>query len=125
LLAIVTSIATLAVAADVMRRRRAVREPAGLEAAVLLAMMPLLSPQGWDYVLLLATPAIAFLVNYGDRLPRGLQRVTAFAVVIAAFSVFDVMGRRAYATFMAWSIITVCFVVVIGALYSLRATRVT
>jgi hypothetical protein len=125
LLAIVTSIATLVVAADVMRRRRAVREPAGLEAAVLLAMMPLLSPQGWDYVLLLATPAIAFLVNYGDRLPRGLPRVTAFAVVIAAFSVFDVMGRRAYATFMAWSIITVCFVVVIGALYSLRATRVT
>jgi hypothetical protein len=123
-LAIGTSLAALVVATDVLRRRGSVQAPSGLEAAVLLTLMPLLSPQGWDYVLLLGTPAIAFLVNYGDRLPAGLRLVTALAVVVAAFSVFDVIGRRAYATFMAWSIVTVCFVVVIGALYSLRAGRV-
>ena len=123
-LAIGTSIALIGVATDAVRRRDHVRLPTGLETAMLLTMMPLLSPQGWDYVLLLATPAIAFLVNYGDRLPASLKVLTAIAVATAAFSLFDVMGRRAYSTFMSWSIVTVCFVVVIGALYALRAKEV-
>lgn len=119
-----TSIVILAVGADTVRRRRVVGDPDGLEAALLLTMMPLLSPQGWDYVLLLATPAIAFLVNYADRLPRWLGVAAGIAVAIAAFSLFDIMGRRAYAAFMSWSLITLCFVVVIGALYALRVRRV-
>jgi hypothetical protein len=43
-----TSIVILAVGADTVRRRRVVGDPDGLEAALLLTMMPLLSPQGWD-----------------------------------------------------------------------------
>jgi hypothetical protein len=121
--AIATGVTVLALVADVVRRRRRVVEPSGLEAALLLTSMPLLSPQGWDYVLLLSTPAIAFLVNYGDRLPVAVQVVTATAVAIGAFSVFDLMGRDAYATFMSWSIITLCFLVVIGGMYGLRAKR--
>jgi hypothetical protein len=109
--------------ADVIRRRRTVREPLALEAAVLLTLMPLLSPQGWDYVFLLATPAIALLVNYEDRLPAGWRIGAGIAVAIAAFSLFDIMGRRAYAAFMAASILTVCFVVIVGALRALRAER--
>jgi glycosyl transferase family 87 len=123
-LATLTSIGVLALAVDTVRRRRTVPAPIGLEAALLLTMMPLLSPQGWDYVLLLATPAIAFLVNYGDRLPQVFRFAAASAVGIAAFSLFDVIGRRAYATFMSWSIITICFLVVIGAVYALRVRRV-
>lgn len=122
--AMLTSIVILGVAADAVRRRGALAEPMGLEAALLLTMMPLLSPQGWDYVLLLATPATAFLVNYGDRLPNVLKLPTIAAVAIAAFSVFDLMGRRAYATFMSWSAITICFLVVIAAVYALRVKRV-
>ncbi|MGB2713335.1 MAG: glycosyltransferase family 87 protein [Vicinamibacterales bacterium] len=123
-LAMLTSIAVLGLAVDVLRRRSGVTEPMGLEVALLLTMMPLLSPQGWDYVLLLATPAIAFLVNYGDRLPSALKVPTAAAVAIAAFSVFDLMGRRTYATFMSWSSVTICFLIVIAALYALRVKRV-
>ena len=37
---------------------------------LLLTLIPLLSPQGWDYVFLVSTPAIMLLVNYEDRLPR-------------------------------------------------------
>jgi alpha-1,2-mannosyltransferase len=124
-LAIATSVAAIGIAADAVRRRRSVPEPSGLEAALLLTLMPLLSPQGWDYVLLLATPAIAFLVNYGDRLPTGIRWLAAAAVAVAAFSMFDVMGRRAYAAFMSWSIVTICFAVVVGAVYALRTNRVT
>ena len=123
-LAIVTSVILLGLAADAVRQRSLVREPLGLEAAMLLTLMPLLSPQGWDYVLLLGTPAIVFLANYGDRLPTGLKVLTAIAVATAAFSLFDVMGRRAYATFMSWSVVTICFLVVIGALYALRLRRI-
>jgi alpha-1,2-mannosyltransferase len=121
---VVTSVFLLAAAGELVRRRLNVRDPPGLEAALLLTLMPLLSPQGWDYVFLLATPAVAFLVNYEDRLPAGLRAAAAFAVAIAAFSLFDIMGRRAYSAFMALSIVTLCFLVVIGALFALRARRV-
>lgn len=123
-LALATAGALLALAADVVRRRTSLVGPTGLEAALLLTLMPLLSPQGWDYLLLLATPAVVFLVNYADRLPAWLRTAAAVAVATSAFSLFDIMGRRAYGRFMALSIITLCFLVVIGALYALRIRRV-
>jgi len=85
--------------------------------------MPLLSPQGWDYVFLLATPAVAFLVNYADRLPASLRVVTALALLVAGLSVFDVMGRAAYRSFMSLSIVTICFAIVTLALATLRFRR--
>jgi hypothetical protein len=123
-LAIAASVVVVAVAADVVRRRAGVRDPVGLEAALLLTSIALLSPQGWDYVLLLATPAIAFLANYEDRLPRAMRIAAWIAVATAAFSLFDIMGRQAYAVFMSLSIVTLCFLVVIAALYALRVRRV-
>ena len=48
--------------------------PDGLEAALLLTLIPLLSPQGWDYVFLIATPAVVYLVNYDRELPAGAPR---------------------------------------------------
>ena len=54
------------------RRRRAF--PEGLEGALLLTLMPLLSPQGWDYVFLIATPAIV--------LSRELPRSPAAAAAV-------------------------------------------
>ena len=54
---------TLALAIDVWRRRQAVPAPDYLESALLMLLIPLLSPQGWDYVLLLATPAVVCLVD--------------------------------------------------------------
>lgn len=124
LLTIVTSGLLLAVAFDAVRRRGRVRAPIAFEAALLLAMMPLLSPQGWDYVFLLATPAVAFVVNYDDRLPPVLRIATGIALAVVAFSLFDIMGRRAYAAFMSLSIVTVCFLVAIAGLYSLRVRAV-
>jgi hypothetical protein len=122
-LTMVTIGGLLVVAVDAVRRRSGVLDPAGLEGALLLTLMPLVSPQGWDYVFLLATPAIALLVNYDDRLPVGWRVAAAVAVAIAAFSLFDIMGRRAYAAFMATSLLTICFLVVIAALHALRAKR--
>jgi hypothetical protein len=100
--------------------RRNVIDPAGLEAAMLLTLIPLLSPQGWDYVFLIATPAVVFLVNYERELPTVLRAITWAALAASAFSLYDVMGRAAYGRFMAWSVISLCFIVVVAALATLR-----
>ena len=111
-------------AAAMFAVRRRVAAPAGLEAAMLLTMIPLLSPQGWDYVFLIATPAVVYLVNYDRDLPPALRGITWVALAVIAFSLYDIIGRAVYARFMALSIISVCFLVVVSALTALRWRRV-
>jgi hypothetical protein len=122
-LTLAASIVILAVAAFVFLRRAGVKAPDVLEGALLLTLIPLLSPQGWDYVFLVGTPAVMLLVNYSDRLPIALRIVTIAALATIGLSLFDVMGRQRYATFMAWSGITICFFVVIAALAVLRIRK--
>jgi hypothetical protein len=114
----------LALAAVVFLMRSRVRVPEPLEVGLLLTMMPLISPQGWDYVFLLSTLAVMLLVNYASELPRPVRICTTIALCLIAFSIFDIMGRPAYQRFMRLSIITVCYLVVIGALVVLRQRRV-
>ncbi len=123
-LALGTAIVLLLVAGAVFLYRRGVRFPEGVEGSVLLTLMPLLSPQGWDYVFLIATPAIIFLANYLDLLPRPMRMLTIVAVATIAFSLFDIMGRAAYNVFMQLSIISLCFFVVVAALATLRLRKI-
>ena len=103
-----------------MARRLGITRPETLEAALLLTLIPLLSPQGWDYVFLVATPAVALIANYDARLPLPMRVVTIVAVLTIGLSLYDVMGREAYRAFMSWSIVTVCFLVVVAALAMFR-----
>ncbi len=120
LLSSLTGAALLAAAVFVFMRRRTLNFPEGLEAALLLTCIPLLSPQGWDYVFLVATPAVMFVLNYFAVLPQGLRDATAAALVLIGFTTYDVIGRTAYSTFMMLSVITVCFFVVVAALANIR-----
>ena len=120
----VTSVAALGTAALVFLRRAGTRSPEVLECALLLTLIPLLSPQGWDYVFLISTPAITLLINYDAELPRAVRILSRIALATIALSLYDVMGRSAYAAFMSLSIITLCYFVVIGALCALRARSV-
>jgi alpha-1,2-mannosyltransferase len=119
-----TSAALVAVAAFAFARRRGLPRPHVLEGALLLTLVPLLSPQGWDYVFLVSTPAIALLANYEGDLPLPVRLLTGAAVLIIGLSLYDVMGRANYAAFMAISIITVCFIVIVAALVTLRVRGV-
>lgn len=110
----------LAVAAAVFFARSRVAVPEPLEAALLLTMMPIISPQGWDYVFLLATLTTMLLVNYRDQLPGVMKPVVTLALVVIAFSIFDLVGRTAYLAFMRMSMITICYLVVIAGLVTLR-----
>ena len=107
----------------VIAGRGALAAPETLEASLLLLLIPLLSPQGWDYVFLIGTPAVMLLVNDLPSLPRGLRIATVASIAVVALSIFDVMGRAAYSTFMRLSIVTVCVLVEVAALITLRFRR--
>ncbi len=107
----------------VIAARAGLPAPEPLEAALLLTLIPLISPQGWDYVFLIATPAVMLIIDRLSLLPRGLRIATITAIAVVALSIYDVMGREAYAAFMASSAITLCFLVEIAALITLRFRR--
>ena len=118
------SLVLLAVAAVVVFRGGEIPDRETLEGALLLTLVPLLSPQGWDYVFLVATPAIALIANYDRELPSRQRIVTWIAVLTIGLWIYDVVGRTLYRAFMNWSFITLCFFIVIAALTTLRKRRV-
>jgi hypothetical protein len=120
-LAVASAAGLLAMAAAVWAGRRRVDSPDYLEFALLMLLIPLLSPQGWDYVLLLATPAIVVLVDRFAELPRSWRIVAGTALALMSLTIFDVMGRVLYARFMALSLVTVAAIAIAAALAHLRA----
>ena len=123
-LAAVMVLTLLVVAAAVFLMRTGVRAPEPLEVGLLLTLMPIISPQGWDYVFLLSTLATMLLVNYRAGLPGLWKPLVTAALLVIAFTIFDVVGRAAYLRFMSLSMITLCYFVVIAGLVVLRARRV-
>jgi hypothetical protein len=123
ILAATTGGILLVLAAVVMAGRGSLTAPDTLEGSLLLLLIPLLSPQGWDYVLLIGTPAVMLLVNDVSSLPRGLRVATVVAIAVIALSIYDLIGRATYATFMGLSLITVCVVIEVAALVALRFRR--
>ena len=124
ILALLVVLVLLTAAAFVFTRRRGLPFSEGLEIALLLTMVPIISPQGWDYVFLVSTPGVMYLVNYRDALPGYLRTGVIVALLLIAFSIFDLMGRPAYKMFMSLSIITSAYLVVIAGLVALRVRRV-
>ena len=123
LLTAATSAVLLGLVGIVVAARGTLARADALEAALLLLLIPLLSPQGWDYVLLISTPTVMLLINDLPRVPGGLRTAAAVAIAVVALSIYDLMGRTAYAEFMALSLITVCVLVEFAALVSLRFAR--
>jgi hypothetical protein len=123
ILAACTGAILLLLTAVVIAGRGNLPAPEVLEGSLLLLLIPLLSPQGWDYVFLIGTPAVMLLINNLRSLPRDLRTATVVAIAVVALSIFDVMGRSAYALFMRLSLITVLVVIEVAALITLRFRR--
>lgn len=122
-LAAIASGVLLLVTAIVIAGRGALKTPDTLEGSLLLLLIPLLSPQGWDYVFLIGTPAVMLLLNDSAALPRGLRVAALGSIAIVALTIYDLVGRDFYATFMQLSIVTICVVIEVAALAALRFRR--
>jgi len=122
-LALVTSVAAVLVAGLVTARRRSVREPAYLEFGLLMLLIPLLSPQGWDYVLLVATPAVMILVDRWRETGIGWRVVTGIALLAIGFTIIDLLGRPVYNFTMQISLLTICATLLIASMAHLRWRR--
>jgi hypothetical protein len=95
-LALLTTVACLVAVGFVWWRRATVARPSYLEAGLLLLLMPLISPQGWDYVLLIAAPVYACLLDRFSLLPPPWRVVAALGMALTSFTIYDLVGRSAY-----------------------------
>ncbi|MEZ5318092.1 MAG: glycosyltransferase family 87 protein [Vicinamibacterales bacterium] len=118
-----SSLAFGAAVALVLWWRARTRQPAYLEFGLLMLGVALLSPQGWDYVLLVATAAVLTIVNAYGRMGRVWRALIAPALVVVGFTIFDLLGRTLYARVMSWSVVTVATLVLVAALVEVRRTR--
>lgn len=120
-LAVATTALALAGVAWVTWRRRRVPSPAYLEFGLLMLLVPLISPQGWDYVLLLATPAVVCLVDRFGAMAVPWRVVAAASLGVMSFTIFDLLGRALYSRVMAMNVISVCALALGACLVHLRA----
>jgi hypothetical protein len=120
ILAAATIAACLGASVVAWRARRHVDEPAFLEVAYLLLLIPLISPQGWDYVLLLGVPAFVCLLDRFRSSPPSWQAVTVAGFLLTSFTIYDLLGRALYLSLMAASVVTVGALLVAASVIRLR-----
>jgi len=120
MLTVLSSILVAAIAIPVWRRRSAVKLPEFLEIALLLSMIPLLSPQGWDYVFILALPAVTCLIDRWRDVSIPWRLFTAIAIFMTCLLTFDTVGQRLYMKVTTYAIVGVGGVLLLGALARLR-----
>jgi len=124
LAAVVIALMALLILLIVIKGRKIGRASA-LECAVLLICIPLVSPMGWDYTLLLSILGVMIIVYNFFRFNRFWQVVCAVNFFVIAFSLYNILGGSLYAEFMSWNVITICFLIILGFLSSLRLRKVS
>ncbi len=95
-----------------------------LECSLCLLLIPLVSPLGWDYTLLLATMAIMLIIQKYPSYSQFWQVVLIINFALIFFLTFDLLGRELYSTIMLWSVTTINFIILIGYLAYLRFKKI-
>ena len=101
----------------------AVKRPAIAESALLLLFIPLISPLGWDYTFLSAFPAVVLVMDRWTAFSKSARVLLAANFAVTGLALYDVLGRRVYAAFMARSVPTLNFLVLTAALFYLRKKK--
>lgn len=103
-----------------LRRTRLAGSGSVLDGFLLLALIPLVSPLGWDYTFLSAAPALMLTFRHYDKYRPFWRGFLVFNSLVISLSLYDLMGRRLYAAFMSSSAITLDFLALVGYLAYLR-----
>jgi hypothetical protein len=119
-LAAVSSALALAVVAAAVLMRRRVRAPACLEYGMLAVLVPLISPQGWDYLLVVALPGYLCLVDRWRETPKVWHGVLVGALFVTNFAIYDLMRRPLYMFVMSNGIATLGALALVVCLLRLR-----
>jgi len=120
LLALGSAVATVGAGLFVIQRRAVVAEPNYLEGAYFFVLIPLLSPQGWDYLLLLAIPAYMCLVDRWRETSHAWRAVAMVGFILTSFVVYDLMRRPLYFFLLNWGAGSVGAVLIAASLVRLR-----
>ena len=108
----------------IVLKGRGIRHPVVLDSAILLALIPLLSPLGWYNVLLMAVLGITLLLRYYTEFTPFWRFVLVVNFCVMAFSFKDLMGGTLHKQFMNWSIITLNGLMLVAYLAWLRFKRI-
>lgn len=119
-LALASAIIAVGAGVAMMARRKLVVEPSYLEGAYFMFLVALLSPQGWDYVLLMGLPAYVCLVDRWRDLSPPWRVVAATGIFLTSFTIFDLLRRPLYTQMMQWSAVSVGAVLLAVTLVRLR-----
>jgi hypothetical protein len=119
-LALASTVIAVAAGIAVMARRKPVAEPNYLEGAYFLVLVALLSPQGWDYVLLIGLPAYVCLVDRWIDLSPSWRAVAATGIFLTSFTIFDLLRRPLYIHLMELSAVSIGAVLIAATLIRLR-----
>ena len=123
-LALASAIVAVAAGLVLMWRSRNVREPYYLEVGYFMVLVPLISPQGWDYVLLIATPAYVLLLDRWRDLSPAWRVVALVGVILTSFTIFDIFRRTLYVFLVQWAAPTVGAILIAICLIRLRTRAV-
>ena len=119
-LAAITGTTLLLACGLAVARRTSAACPEYFDTALLLFLIPLLSPQGWDYVLLVSTPAVLLLLDRLHAFARPQQWLLLACLALAGLTFWDVLGREPYRALMMSRAVTLGALVQIVFLLRLR-----
>jgi hypothetical protein len=123
-LAFASTVVVVAAGVAVMHRRSKVAERNYLEGAYFLVLVPLLSPQGWDYVLVTALPAYVCLVDRWRELSPNWRAFALTAFLFTSFTIFDLLRRPLYIHLMELAAVSVGTVMIAVCLVRLRSQAI-
>jgi hypothetical protein len=116
----VTAVAAAALVVLVWRQRARTPEPDFLEFSLLLLLIPLFSPQGWDYVLLLGAPAFVCLIDRWTELDAPWRVATAAGLVLTSVTAYDTVGQHLYMLVTTYAVIGIGAVILVLGLVQVR-----
>jgi hypothetical protein len=121
LLAYASAAVAMAAGLVLISRWRRVQSPDYLDVAYFMVFVPLISPQGWDYVLLIALPAFTLLVDRWRELSPNWRGVALTGFFLTSFTIYDLLGRSVYLGLMRLGAVSVGAVLIALCLFKLRS----